>query len=447
MADTLKVLIADEDPDSRVNTRKAVQRGQLALAGEVGYGTEAVSYALDARPDIILVAVEEPSARPLETAEALANALPDTPIIIYSSINDAEAVRRSMVFGARDYIVKPVQSARLLEAVNTVLVQEEMRQMRRAGQLLTGHGRGTVITVTGAKGGIGKTVISVNLALALHRETGKRVAILDADTQFGDVATMLDLSPGQTVADLLRQRDGGNRESLREFLTTYSDSLEVLAAPSDDGGWADHDGDDLRRVVDLLAQTHDFVVVDTAGSFDTHVRAAVEASTLTLVVTTGEVSSVRDTASAIRRLESWGMDGSRVKVLLNRGARVGGFHIDELREALNQDIFWELPYDRQFPLSVQLGQPVLLRDGRSTAARNLTSLARLIAGTRRSLVRQPETNWFFRHRPKKREANHDAAVATAQRGPGVDGQVRSRGLLSLLRRRGAASPEAHSRDR
>jgi pilus assembly protein CpaE len=447
MADILKVLIADEDPDSRVNTRKAIQRAQLGLGGEVGYGTEAVSVALDARPDIILVAVEEPSARPLETVEALANALPDTPIIIYSSINDAEAVRRSMVFGARDYIVKPVRSTRLSEAVNTVLVQEEIRQMRRAGQLLTGHGRGTVITVTGAKGGIGKTVIAVNLALALHRETGKRVVILDADTQFGDVATMLDMSPGRTVADLLRQRDGASRESVRDILTTHGSGLEVLAAPSDDDGWTAYDGDDLRRIVDLLAQTHDFIVIDTAGSFDAYVRAAVEASTLTLVITTGEVSSVRDTAAAIRRLESWGVDGSRAKVLLNRGARVGGFQVDELREALKRDVFWELPYDRRFPLSVQLGQPVLLMDGGSAAARNLTSLARLIAGTRRSLVQQPDTNSFLRRLRKKREADHDAAVATAKGRPRVDGQVRTRGLLSLLRHRGAASPEANPRDR
>ena len=447
MADTLKVLIADEDPDSRVNARKAVQRAHLGVAGEVGYGTEAVSVALDARPDIILVAVEEPSGRPLETAEALANALPDTPIIIYSSINEAEAVRRSMVFGARDYIIKPIQSARLLEAVNTVLVQEEVRQMRRAGQLSIGHGRGTVITVAGAKGGIGKTVIAVNLALALHRETGKRVAILDADTQFGDVATMLDLSPTQTVAGLLQQREGASRESVREFLTTHASGLEVLAAPSDDEGWTAYDGDDLRRIVDLLAQTHDFVVIDTAGSFDGYVRAAVDASTLTLVVTTGEVSSVRDTAGAIRRLESWGVDGSRAKVLLNRGARVGGFHIDELREALNRGIFWELPYDRRLPVSVQLGEPVVLSDGRSTAARNLTSLARLIAGTRRSLVRQPGSKSFLQNLRKKKEADHDAAVATTQGCPGVDGQARSRGFLSLLRRRGAAPPEANPRDR
>ena len=54
---------------------------------------------------------------------------------------------------------------------------------------------GTVITVAGAKGGIGKSVLAVNLALALHQRSTRRVALVDADTSFGDLATMLDLTP------------------------------------------------------------------------------------------------------------------------------------------------------------------------------------------------------------------------------------------------------------
>src|SRR3989442_14646088 len=116
MAETLKVLIVDEDQDSRVATRRALQRAQLGLAGEVGYGTDAVSFALGARPDLMLISVEEPIGRPLETAEALANALPMTPFIIYSSLHDAESVRRGMVLGAGDYLVKPIHAAQLMQA-------------------------------------------------------------------------------------------------------------------------------------------------------------------------------------------------------------------------------------------------------------------------------------------------------------------------------------------
>src|SRR5947208_3760808 len=237
MADALKVLITDEDPDSRVETRKAVQRAQLDIAAEVGLGNAAVSVALEARPDIILLAVEQPVRRPLETAEALANALPETPFIIYSSMNDPEAVRRSMVFGAREYIVKPVQAGRLVEAVNTVLVQEERRHMRRAGQLTGLDGRGSIITVAGAKGGIGKSVISVNLALALRHETGRSVVVLDGDTRFGAVATMLDLVPYRTLGDALNVLDTLDRLTLSQFVTAHSSGLDILAAPVHGEGW------------------------------------------------------------------------------------------------------------------------------------------------------------------------------------------------------------------
>lgn len=313
-----------------------------------------------------------------------------------------------MVFGARDYIVKPVEARRLWESVNTVLLQEERRHMRRSGQLAAA-GRGTVITVAGAKGSIGKTVISVNLALALRRETGRPVVILDADTHFGDVATMLDLSPQRTVGDLLLLLERVDRETINEFLTSHPSGLQVLAAP-DREGWERCDGESLKRLINLLAQTHDFVVIDTSGSFDPLVRACIEVSTLTLVITTGEVSSIRDTAAAVRRLESWEADPARVKVLLNRGVRVDGFRMDDLKEAISYDVFWQVPYDRRVPVSVQLGQPVMLQ-GKSPAAQSLTALARLIAGTRRSLVEPARNRPWWKRLINRRGASDDAAMA------------------------------------
>ena len=398
MASELRVLISDEDPDRRVNTRKAAQKtrrlGQVNVIGEVGYGTKAVSLALDTRPDIILMSVEEPVGRALETAEALANVLPNTPLIVNSSVISPDAIRRAMLMGARDYISHPVQPEELEQAMNTVLEQEERRQMRLAGQLLNQLGRGTVVTVTGGKGGIGKTVISVNLALALWRETGMSVAIFDADTEFGDVATMLDISPSRTIADLLPNLDRLDRHSILEYLTEHDSSVEVLAASDSEDAWADFSSEGVKRIIDLLAQVYDFVIIDTAGSFGPLIRACAESSTLTLVLTSGEVSSIRNTALAVRRLESWEIPQDRYKVVLNRPTRTNGVHMEELKELVNQDIFWQVPYDRQIPTSVQLGQPVVLLEDTSDAARNILSLSRMIAGTKKPLVQRKKQSPF-----------------------------------------------------
>lgn len=390
MADVLRILIVDEDPDSRVVVRRALQRAQLEIVGEAGFGAAAVSLALSARPDIIFLSVEEPITRPLETAEALANALPETPFIVYSSLNQPEAMRRAMVFGARDYILKPVQANRLVDAINTVLVQQERRQMRRAGHLFDPSGRGTVISIIGAKGGIGKTVISVNLGVALKVSAGRSVVIFDADTEFGDVATLLDLAPERTVADLLPNLDRVDRETIRGFVTSHP-NVDVLAAPPDGEVWLRANPESIKRIVDLLTQNYDFVVVDTRGSLDPMVRAAVEVSTLILLVTSSEVSSIRDTVVALRRLEAWQIPEERIKVIFNSGSRsANGVYIQDLNEAFQREVFWEIPADPELPASVQVGRPVVL-DGKSPGARNLIELAECVAGTRTPMTHQDQT--------------------------------------------------------
>lgn len=411
----LAVLIVDEDPDGRVAARKSVQRAQFEVAGETGFGTQAISLALQMRPDAVLISVEEPVGRALETAEGIASSLPDTPILIYSSIDDAASVRRAMLFGARDYLAKPLQGATLRAAVLRSLEREERRQMRRAGQV-TYQGRGTVISVTGAKGGVGKSVLAVNLAVALRIQTGKSIAILDADTQFGDVATMLDLTPARTSLDLLRSLAGVDRESLPEYMTTDVTGLDVLAAHADDDAWATATREQLLKIIEMLASLYEFVVIDTAGSFDAFVRTCVEASTLVLVVTSGEVSSVRDTAAAVRRLDAWGVDRDRSRLVLNRGRRAPGIQPAEVAKAVNREIFWEIPFDSDVPRSVQLGRPVVVSLPGSPLAKSLTLLARRIAGTNRALVAQPQAakQPFWKRFSFLKGDDHDSVAIAAE---------------------------------
>lgn len=418
MTDALRILITDEDPDSRVGTRKALQRARLEVAGETGYGTEAVALALQAHPDVIMVAVEEPVGRPLETAEALANALPDTPIIIYSTLADAESVRRGMVFGARDYLVKPVVAATVRETVHRALEQEERRQMRRAGQLAGVQARGSVVTVTGAKGGIGKSVLSANIALALRQQTGKSVVVLDADTHFGDVATMFDLRPNVSVTDVVRNIASIDRLTVRDYVTPHASGVDILAAPSDEETWLKAGPDGVKRIIEQLAAVYEFVVVDTAGSFDSFVRACIEASTVTLLLTSGDVSSIRDAGAAARRVDGWGIDPARVRLVVNTNSRDNVVTTEQLEKAIGRPLFWSIPYDRAVARSVQLGRPVVAEPARSAASASVTGLALLIAGTRTALAPRPAATPIWRRLfPLKGGARDGSAMGPAKELP------------------------------
>jgi len=381
MAISPRVLVVDEDLDSRVATRRALQRAQLELVAEVGFGTEAITAASDARPDVILISVEQPVSRPIETAESLANVLPETPYLFYASLNDIESARRAALYGARDYLLKPLQAEALLQSVTRALEFEEKRHMRRAGQLAAAPVRGTLITVTGAKGGIGKSVLAVNLAMALRLQTGSDVVVIDADTSFGDVATMLDLTPATTAADLLRDLDKVDRSTIENYLVKMPEGLRVLACPPDVyDAWETAEPQAGRRIVDLLSLGHDFVVVDTSGGMDKYTRAFIEPSTLILLVTTGEVSSVRDTKAALTRLNNWGVAPEKIKLILNRGARVDGVQLVDLEKAFDRPFFWDVPRDREVGRSIQIGRPLVLEKPDSPAARNILALASAIGG-------------------------------------------------------------------
>ncbi len=107
--------------------------------------------------------------------------------------------------------------------------------MRLAGQVSASHGRGTVVVITGAKGGIGKSVLAVNLALSLRQKSNRPVVVLDADDQFGDIATMLDLTPASTFEDLARKVDGFNRDTVQSYVTPHASGIDVIAgSPTED---------------------------------------------------------------------------------------------------------------------------------------------------------------------------------------------------------------------
>ena len=130
MPKNLEVVVVDPDFNSRQDTNRALTMARFSVSGEAGYGIDAVTMVQEKNPDVIVLAMEEPVARAAQTMSALADALPETPVIVYSSLSDAASVRRAMVSGARDYLVKPPRPEELARAIYSVLEQEERRRTR-----------------------------------------------------------------------------------------------------------------------------------------------------------------------------------------------------------------------------------------------------------------------------------------------------------------------------
>lgn len=129
-------------------------------------------------------------------------------------------------------------------------------------------GRGAVLTVFGAKGGIGKTTIATNLA-ACVAQAGLQVIVMDMDTQYGDVAGLMGIEPRYTVVDLaLRATELDQRA-----LVQHESGALVLAAQSV-ADWAQATTEQVARVVQVASEHADLVVLDTPGTFNDLVATA-----------------------------------------------------------------------------------------------------------------------------------------------------------------------------
>ena len=382
MARNPEIVTVDPDLGSRAETKRAVQLAHFSVVGEAGYGVESMTVAKETPPDAFLVSMEEPVALALQTIESLADACPNAPTIVYSSLSDAQSVRRAMVAGARDYLVKPLKPEELSRAVYGVLEQEERKRLRADGQGPEVVARGTVITVFGAKGGIGKTTISTNLATTLAKITGASVCLLDMDTRFGDVAIMMDVAVEASIADVARKIDEIDRDKIRDYLVKHHSGVSILPAPLHPTEWRNMTPQHIEKIVELLAQTHDYVVIDTPGTFNELIAATLELANLILLITSMDIASIKDTALALEMLRAAGISEDKVKLTINHSTAANSLREEDVSRVLEYDVFWRIPHDLNVSSSTQLGQPIVIAKPYARVSRSIIDLTHTLTGTR-----------------------------------------------------------------
>jgi pilus assembly protein CpaE len=237
--------------------------------------------------------------------------------------------------------------------------------------------RSKVIVVVAPKGGAGKTAVSSNLSVALAQRHPGRVVAVDLDVQFGDLGLALSLSPEHTLAQLARSSQI-DATTLKLHLTPAPSGLFVLAGASDPVDAESIGHTHVSHVLRMLAQNFDFVVVDTPAGLDDLTLAALECATDLLLVSSLDVTSIRSLRNALDAFDRIGISAERT-LLLNRADSKVGLDPSDAEDVMGMKIACSIPSSREIPLSLNLGNPVVISEPKSAVAKQLQQLAQLYA--------------------------------------------------------------------
>lgn len=323
-------------------------------------GMDAAARALESTDcDALLIACEGYSDRVLYLIESAVNQDAERPVIVLCEGSSNGFVQRVFEAGAEDILILPQPGKAVSFTIQKALA-------RRGGARVRGSDTGRLVVVLGPKGGTGKTLTSTNLAVAMQ-EAGERVAIVDLDLQFGDIALCMGLPPGKTIYDVAASSHI-DAAALDAHMATHVSGVRALLAPSRPDQSSAVSVETVREVYALLREQYDAVIVDTPPGFTPEVIASIDLATDLVMVGMLDSLSLKNTKLGLETLELMGYDPDHIRLVLNRAHSRVGISTGDVGTVLGRPPDVLVPSDREIPRSVNEGVPIVTTRPQSAAA-------------------------------------------------------------------------------
>ena len=401
MADTIRVLIVDDIPETRDHLTKLLGfEGDIDVVGAAASGMEAISLASTLHPDVVLMDINMPDMDGIAATEQLARDVPTASVVMMSVQGEADYLRRSMLAGAREFLVKPFSSDELTASIRQVHSREREKASRMAEMApvavpVSGGGSGSssredgepgiVVALFSPKGGVGRTTMAVNMAVAAATELGRKVVIVDASFQFGDVGVLLNLNPkNKSIADLMPELEGGGDvESLDTFVINHSAGIRVLLAPPSPEMAELITPSSIKKVIEALRMTHDLVVVDCTSYFNDTTLAILDSADTILTMLSLEITSIKNMRLFLEVTEQLGYESGKIRLVLNRADSALGIRVADVEHSIGRKVDETIVSDgRSVVYALNRGVPFFLSNREAQVSQDVLRLAKSVVGDR-----------------------------------------------------------------
>lgn len=391
----ITVIIAESDREFLEQLASWLSsEASIEVIEAVSDGESAVGLARRHKPDVVLMDLQLPGRSGIEATELITTLLPNTGVIMISQDGAPDSLRKAMIAGARQFVLKSTTRQELVRTVREVHQTTVARrvltgptpdlQVRTPTPSLANEPRriGQIIAVFSPKGGVGVTTVAVNTALALRREHNSRVALVDGSLPFGDIAVFLDLAPNRSVMDLVVSPEQIDAEFIEGALSTHQRTgMKVLLAPPRPEMAEMVTAEQLRRTLTVLRDHYDFTVVDTWSCLDERVLTILEVADRILLCFTLDLPAIKSTKVFLEVSELLRFPAEKIVPVLIKSTGTQGIEIRDVESTLGRQLGAQISNDaRLASRAINEGDPLVLGHTATVVAQDLRRLAADLAG-------------------------------------------------------------------
>jgi pilus assembly protein CpaE len=388
----IKLMIVDDVEETRRNIRRILAlEDDIMVVGEAEDGQEAIILAKKIHPDVILMDINLPEVDGITATESIALSCPDTTIIIMSVQEEKEYLKKALIAGAKEYIVKPFNIDDLIQTVRNVYAVEEKRRKVvsiNSPARVADERDCQVVSVFSTKGGVGKSTIAVNLAVAIAQNAKKKVALVDLDLQFGDVAVMLNVLPRRTISELIQNFDNLDGEGLEQFLVAHDSGVKILPAPNRPEYAELVEAHHVEKIIKILKKTYDYIIVDSPPFFHDTNMAALDMSHQILLIAALDLSTIKNSKLSLETFETLHQK-VKTKMVINRSTEENGIKAADLEHSLSFLSACQIPSDGRMVVgAINKGIPFVTSDPDAKLSKSIGQLQELVIqrkGTQKDL--------------------------------------------------------------
>jgi pilus assembly protein CpaE len=339
--------------------------------------------------DVVIFEVGSDFKKDLEVVESMQRSPSCPEIFIASSFASSEMVMQAVGMGIKELFSEPIKNEEVEIAFARFKEHFESGKPKKVKY-------GKILSILGSKGGIGSTMIAVNLAEALSR-SGDAVstALVDLNLSFGDIPFFLDVEPAHTIGQISQNISRLDSVYLMSTLTKHTSGIYILAASNNREEAEAVTPDTTKQIFNSMQQMFDYIVVDTNRSLDQVNMVSFECSEVIFIITQLDLPSLKNANRFVNMCIDQGCDESKLKLVINRYEKRSDISLKEAEKVLNQKAFWLIPND--YPSvnsSINQGKSVISTAPNSKVTKSFKEMALRIQG--KELLKKPRLWGLFK---------------------------------------------------